>query len=175
MMHHRLRKIRNLRRSRRLHWLNRFRRDDRGVQLVELAIVLPILLLLFAAVGEFGRYFYEYSTAAKSARLGARYLAAKCAKGSATNWQANARNIVVYGNVAGTGSPILTGLSTANVDVQYQGGTAGVPDTVKVSVINYKHQPVFDLGKLLNNTSLSLNVDVKPSVTMHYLITQPCV
>ena len=82
---------------------------------------------------------------------------------------------MVYGNVAGTGSPILTGLSTANIDVQYQGGTAGVPDTVKVSVINYKHQPVFDLGKLLNNTSLSLNVDVKPSVTMHYLITQPCV
>ena len=65
MMHHRIKKIRNLRRSRRLHWLNRFRRDDRGVQLVELAIVLPILLLLFAGVAEFGRYFYEYSTAAR--------------------------------------------------------------------------------------------------------------
>jgi Flp pilus assembly protein TadG len=175
MMHHRIKKIRNLRRSRRLHWLTRFRRDDRGVQLVELALVLPILLLLFASVAEFGRYFYEYSTAAKSARLGARYLAAKCAGGSGTNWRANAKNMVVYGNAAGTGSPILTGLTTANVDVQYQGGTTGVPDTVKISVIDYKHVPVFDLGKMLNNTSLSLNVDVKPSVTMHYLLTQPCV
>jgi Flp pilus assembly protein TadG len=173
MMHHRLKKIRNVRRSRRLHWLNRFRRDDRGVQLVELAIVLPILLMLFAGVAEFGRYFYEYTTVAKGARVGARYLAAKAVKSNSTDWQANAKNLVVYGNTAGTGSPILTGLSTANVTVEYQGGTAGVPDLVKVSIVNYKHTPVFDLGKMLNNSSLSLNVDVKPSVTMHYLLTQP--
>ena len=172
-MHHRLKKIRNLRRSRRMHWLTRFRRDDRGVQLVELAIVLPILLLLFAAVAEFGRYFYEYSTVAKSARLGARYLASKSAVSNSTNWQANAKNLVVYGNTAGTGSPILSGLTTANVAVAYQGGTPGVPDTVKVSIVGYQHVSVFDLGKMLNTPSLSLNVDVKPSVTMRYLLTQP--
>ncbi len=174
MMHHRIKKIRNLRRSRRMHWLGRFRHDERGVQLVELAIVLPIMLLLFAGVAEFGRYFYEYTTAAKAARSGARYLAAKCASGSTTNWQGNGKNIVVYGNVAGTGSPVLTGLSATNVDVQYQ-GNVGVPDMVTVSIINYKHDPVFDLGKMLNVPSLSLNVDVKPSVTMHYMLTQPCV
>jgi len=173
MMHHRLKKIRSLRRSRRMHWLTRFRRDDRGVQLVELAIVLPILLLLFAAVAEFGRYFYEYSTVAKSARLGARYLAAKSATSATNNWQANAKNLVVFGNTAGTGSPILSGMTTANVTVEYQGGTAGVPDLVKVSIVDYKHQPVFDLGKMLNTPSLSLNVDVKPSVTMRYLLTTP--
>jgi Flp pilus assembly protein TadG len=173
MMHHRLKKIRNLRRSRRMHWLSRFRRDDRGVQLVELAIVLPIMLLLFAGVAEFGRYFYEYSTVAKSARLGARYLAAKSASSATNNWQANAKNLVVYGNTAGTGSPILSGLSTANVSIAYQGGTTGVPDTVKVSIVDYQHQPVFDLGKMLKMPSLSLNVDVKPSVTMRYLLTTP--
>jgi Flp pilus assembly protein TadG len=175
MMHHRIKKIRSLRRSRRMQWLIRFRHDERGVQLVELAIVIPIMLLLFAGVAEFGRYFYEYTTAAKGARLGARYLASKCAGGSSTNWQGNAKNIVVYGNTAGTGSAILTGLEAGNVDVQYEGGTTGVPDTVKVSIINYPHQPVFDLGRLLNNTSLSLNVNIKPSVTMRYLLTQPCV
>lgn len=174
-MHHRLRKIRHLRRARRLHWLNRFRRDERGVQLLEVAIVVPILLLLFAGVAEFGRYFYEYTTVAKGARVGARYLASKSATSTTTNWAANAKNMVVYGNAAGTGTPILPGLTTANVDVQYQGGTAGIPDTVKVSIVNYKHQPVFDLGKLLNKSSLSLNVDVKPSVTMRYLLTQPSV
>jgi Flp pilus assembly protein TadG len=173
-MHHRMRKIRNTRRSRRLHWLNRFRHDESGVQLLEVAIVIPILLLLFGAVGEFGRYFYEYTTAAKAARVGARYLASKSVTGS-TNYVANAKNMVVYGNIAGTGSPVVTGMTTANVDVQYQGGTTGIPDTVKVSIINYKHQPVFDLGKLLKKTSLSLHVDVKPSVTMRYLLTQPSV
>src|SRR5689334_14035974 len=175
MMHHRLRKIRNLRRSRRLHWLNRFRRDDRGVQLVELAIVLPILMLLFGAVAEFGRYFYEYTTVAKGARAGARYLASKSVMSTSTNWQANAKNLVVYGNTAGNGTPILTGLTTANVQVQYVGGTTGIPDMVKVSIINYKHAPVFDIGKLLAQPSLSTAVDVKPSVTMRYLLTTPSI
>src|SRR5215510_5416377 len=98
MMHHRIRKIRNTRRSRRLHWLNRFRRDDSGVQLLEVAIVIPILLLLFGAVAEFGRYFYEYSTAAKAARVGARYLASKSVT-SSTNYELQAQNLVVYGNI----------------------------------------------------------------------------
>jgi Flp pilus assembly protein TadG len=175
MMHHRLKKIRSLRRSRRMHWLSRFRRDDRGVQLVELAIVLPILLLLFAAVAEFGRYFYEYTTVAKGARVGARYLVSKSVMSTQADWKTNAKNLVVYGNTAGTGNPILTGLTTANVDVQYVGGTTGVPDLVKVSIINYKHQSVFDLGKMLNNSALTLNVDVKPSVTMRYLLTTPSI
>jgi Flp pilus assembly protein TadG len=174
MMHHRIRKIRNTRRSRRLLWLSRFRSDERGVQLLELAIVLPILLVLFGAVAEFGRYFYEYTTAAKAARVGARYLVSKSVN-SAINYEAQAKNLVVFGNIAGTGTPVLPGLSTANVDVQYIGGTAGVPDTVKVSIVNYPHVSIIDLGKLLNNTALSTNVDVKPSITMRYLLTQPSV
>jgi Flp pilus assembly protein TadG len=175
MMHHRIRKIRNLRRSRRLQWLSRFRGDEQGVQLVELAIVLPILCLLFGSVAEFGRYFYEYTTVAKGARVGARYLVSKSITSNNTNWEANAKNIVVYGNTAGSGTPILPGLTTANVDVQYQGGTVGVPDTIKISIVNYQHQPLFDIGGLLNTPSLSMNVDVKPSVTMRYLLTQPSV
>ena len=172
MMHHRIRKIRNIRRSRRLHCLNRFGRDERGVQLLELAIVLPILLVLFGAVAEFGRYFYEYTTAAKAARVGARYLASKSVI-SGKNYVGDAKSLVVYGNTTGTGSPVLTGLDLSNVDVQYLGGTSGVPDTVQVSIINYKHQPVTDLGKLLKMPSASLDVDVKPSVTMRFLLTQP--
>ena len=173
-MHHRIRKIRNIRRSRRLQWLNRFRSDERGVQLLELAIVLPIMLVLFGAVAEFGRYFYEYTTVAKAARVGTRYLASKSVE-SGVSYQANAKNLVVYGNIGGTGSPVLPGLTTANVDVQYIGGTKGIPDLVKISIVNYKHQSVINLGSLLNNTSLSTDVDVKPSVTMRYLLTQPAV
>ena len=173
-MHPRIRKIRNVRRSRRLNWLTRFRGDERGLQLVETAIVIPILLLLFAGMAEFGRFFYEYSTLAKASRVGARYLAGKAANGP-NNWQANAKNIVVYGNAAGSGTPILDGLTVNNVTVTYEGGTPGIPDRVKVSITNYKHQPLFDLGALLNNNKLSLNVDVKPSVTMKYMLTQPSI
>lgn len=171
-MHHRIRKIRNVRRSRRLNWLIRFRHDEQGVQLIETAIVIPVLLLMFAGVAEFGRFFYEYSTLAKASRVGARYLAGKAAN-SPNNWQLKAKNIVVYGNAAGTGTPILDGLTISNVTVTYEGGTPGIPDRVKVSITGYQHEPLFDLGALLNSDALSLNVDVKPSVTMKYMLTQP--
>jgi len=174
MMHHRIRKIRNTRRSRRLLWLGRFRSDERGVQLVEVALVIPIMLLLFGAVAEFGRYFYEYTTAAKAARVGARFLASKSVN-SSTNYELQAKNLVVYGNIGGTGDPVLPGMTINNVDIQYAGVTSGVPDTVTVNIVSYQHQSIVNLGALLKNTALSTNVDVKPSVTMRYLLTQPSV
>jgi len=174
MMHHRIRKIRNTRRSRRFQWLSRFRRDELGVQLLEIAFVIPILLVLFAAVAEFGRYFYEYTTLAKGSRIGARYLASKSVM-SSTNYQAIAKNLIVYGNTAGTGSPILSGLTTDNVSVTYAGGTTGLPETVTVSITGYEHDPLFDLGGLLNNDDFSLAIEVKPSVTMRFLLTTPSV
>ena len=173
-MHHRVRKIRNARRWQRFNWLLRFRRDEQGVQLVEIAIVIPLLLMLFAAVGEFGRYFYEYTTLAKAARVGGRFMAAKPISSPTKDWQAAAKKLVVYGNTAGTGSPVLPGLTVENVQLVFQGGTyaggIGVPATVTVKIINYKHDPIFDLGKLTKVTGLSLNVDVKPSITMRYML-----
>jgi Flp pilus assembly protein TadG len=155
-MHPRVTKIRRLRR---LFRLSRFRRDERGIQLVELAIVLPIFILLFGATAEFGRYFYEYTTLAKSARVGARYLATAAVNSTEDT---NAKNIVVYGNSAGTGNPILSGLSTTVL-----------PQTVTIQITGFKHQPVFDLGAITKTPTLSMNIDVKPSVTMRYLLTQP--
>src|SRR5215216_7703518 len=99
-MHTRIRRIRNRRRLRRILQLHRFGRDDRGLQLVEAAIVVPIFMVLFAATAEFGRYFYEYTTLAKAARVGARYLVTAkvdCNQGTL------AKNLVVFGNTAGTG------------------------------------------------------------------------
>ncbi len=171
-MHHRIRKIRSYRRQRRLHFLNHFRRNEQGVQLVEVAIVVPILLLLFGATAEFGRYFYEYTTAAKAARVGTRYLTSATVKASEDT---KAKNLVVYGNAAGTGAPVLTGLNTSHVVITRQGGVPLLPETVTVQIVGYKHQPIFDLGKMLKSKTLSLNVDVKPSVTMRYLITQPSI
>jgi Flp pilus assembly protein TadG len=150
-----------------------FKQDERGLQLVELAIVLPILIVLFAGVAEFGRYFQTYTTLAKGSRVAARFLATGSAKGVD---DAAAKNLVVYGNLAGSGNPIVAGLTTGNVTITRRNGsgavTSGFPTTVTIEITNFKHTPVFDLGKLMNSSSLSLNVDVKPSVTMRYLLTQ---
>jgi hypothetical protein len=177
-MHHRVRKVRFLRRLRRLTRIRSLARNERGIQLAELAIVLPVLLILFAATAEFGRYFYEYTTLAKAARIGTRYLVTSkvnCAEAT------TAKNLVVFGNAAGTGSPLVEGLTIANVsvtpnDLACSGGNPpGVPETITVKISGFKHQTLFDLGGLMNNSSFSLNVDVKPSVTMRYLLTTPLV
>ena len=155
-----------------------FERDERGVQLVELAIVLPVLVVLFAAVAEFGRYFHEYTTLAKGSRVAVRYLATAITNGDC---DADAKRLVVYGNFAGTGNPIVTGLTTSNVEITRHDDsdppnlmTGGIPNTVTIKIINYQHTPIFDLGGL-TKSSTTLAVDVKPSVTMRYLLTQPLI
>ena len=159
-----------------LRKITSFRRDDRGLQLVELAIALPVLILLFAAVAEFGRYYEAYTTLAKGTRVASRYLATARSGGCD---DLNAKNLVVYGNIAGTGSPIVNGLTVANVDIVRRNAagsiTAGFPTTVTIQIKDFKHTPIFDLGKLMK-TSLTMNIDIKPSVTMRYLLTQsvPC-
>jgi Flp pilus assembly protein TadG len=51
---------------------SRRRRSDRGAELIELAIVLPILLLVFAAIIDFGFLFQRYEALTNAAREGAR-------------------------------------------------------------------------------------------------------
>ena len=53
----------------------RHRADDRGATLVELALVLPILVLLVFGVVEFGRAYNAQVTLTHAAREGARVLA----------------------------------------------------------------------------------------------------
>lgn len=151
-----------------------FRRDERGVQLVELAIVLPVMMVFFAAVAEFGRYFYEYTTLAKGSRVAVRYLATACTNGAD---DAAAKNLVIYGNLAGSGNPILSNLTPSNVTITRRNSagtpmTGGVPNTVTVEIVNYQHTPIFDLAGL-TKSSATLAIAVKPSVTMRYLLTQP--
>ncbi len=147
-----------------------FARSERGTQLVELAIVLPVVLMLLGAAAEFGRFFYTYQTLAKATRTGARYLTIESAAGTA---DAKAKNLVVYGNQSGTGTPVISGLSGGNVRVVRTGGSSAFPERVTVRIEGYTYQPVFDLGKLIGSPTLSLRVPVSPSTTMRYFSSIP--
>jgi hypothetical protein len=50
--------------------------------------------------------------------------------------------------------------------------TGGVPNTVTIQIVNFPHTSIFDLGGL-TGSSANLNINVSPSVTMRYLLTQP--
>ncbi len=47
-------------------------RSERGAELIELALVLPILLLVFAGIVDFGLMFQRFLTVSNAAREGAR-------------------------------------------------------------------------------------------------------
>ncbi len=105
---------------------------QRGVALVEFALILPLLILLALIATEFGRALYQYNTLAKSVRDAARYLSVQ-APGTRI---AEARNLVVYGSVTATGAPLALGLTTALVpDPTWQlAGSSPVINTVTVRI-----------------------------------------
>lgn len=55
--------------------LRRFSREDRGAALVEFAILLPVMLLIFAVIIEGARMFWAYQTTVAGVRDASRYLA----------------------------------------------------------------------------------------------------
>src|SRR5262245_66498935 len=50
----------------------RWRRDDRGTALIEMAFTLPLLLLISIGIIEFGRAFQTWQILTNAAREGAR-------------------------------------------------------------------------------------------------------
>lgn len=55
--------------------LRRFAGDESGAQLVEFAIVLPMMLLVFAVIVEGGRMMWSYQTVVAGVRDATRFLA----------------------------------------------------------------------------------------------------
>lgn len=155
--------------------LRRFSRGEDGGTLAELAIMVPFLVIMVAAVAEFGRYFQTYTTLAKSTRTAARYLS-NHPYSDATNIT-KAKNLAVCGKLScNTGDELVTGLTAANVCVQYVG--APNPESVTVSIPRaaggcgspYQFQPIFDIGALLDSETFTMEIPVSPSVTMYYML-----
>jgi TadE-like protein len=154
--------------------LSGFARAERGTQLVELAIVLPLFVLMFAAVAEFGRFFYTYTTLTKATRVGARYLMSQ----PINIMDDNAKRLVICGNPTACtdADAVVSGLTMNNVKIDRAGGIAGVlPDTIKVRIDSFYYEPLFDLGKLTGNPSFSLRIQLTPSTMMQATSTTPII
>lgn len=151
--------------------------NESGGTLAELAILLPFLFVMVGAVAELGRFFETYATLSKATRASARYLS-KVAYEENDQRQnlTSAKNIAVCGKTDCTGrSPVAAGLTAANIELtpEFPPGGEGNPITVKVSIVNYNFQPLFNLGALLGNKTFSLALPIKPSTTMYYMWTEP--
>lgn len=121
---------------------------QKGMAMVELTILLPILLLLFMATAELGRLIYTYNTLTKQVEHGARFLSQESYSGVADNQNdpakiAALRSMIVYGHVdqssSATSDPIVSGMTIEDVSVNLQ---AGENAYFKVD-INYTYKPMF--------------------------------
>ncbi len=115
------------------------RENERGSTLVEFSIGVTVFVTAMFAVLEFGRLLWVHNALTDAARRGARYAVMHAASDETA-----VKNIVVYGDAAGSGNPMLDNLSTANVVVNYN--SFGLNDgTVSVSITNYQFQFVIPL------------------------------
>jgi Flp pilus assembly protein TadG len=168
--------------------LSRIVRGEDGGSIVELAIVFPILLILFVGTAELGRLFYTYTTLAKATKVGARYLSTSrnAVNGTAAEKaiaKYEARNLVVCGvkspladGCAGQ-TPIVPGLTAGNVTVCDNFSVACNPvipagpiKHFKVEITNYSYSPgVWNLATMTGLSNSTFYFQLKPGTQMRYM------
>jgi Flp pilus assembly protein TadG len=150
-------------------------RRQQGLAMVEFAISVPVILLLMFGSFEFGHLMTAYSTLNDGVRNAARYVAGAALEGTAdtmatgsdwTNIQTQGTNLAIYGNIAGTGSPILEKLDV--------GTTITVSDDTVARTItvaaDYPYVPLFGNSiPTFMGGSLSTAYHLKISTTMSAL------
>ena len=109
------------------------RRGQRGAALVEFAIAATVLLTLIFAVLELGRLLWVHNALTDAARRGARYAVNQPKSETSLT---EIKNVAVYGNPAGTGSPLVNELTRDHVIVTHTSWGVGA-GTVTVEIDKY--------------------------------------
>ena len=136
--------------------------NNRGQSLLEFALVLPFLLLIALGIIEFGRAFYQYNTLNKAIRDGARYLSRHTYNDAE---KTNAQNIAVYGIINGTGTPVLPGITAANISITSTPAVADAfdpPQWLTVTVTGYNFTSM--VPRLI-----PINANLSPSIQMRFV------
>ena len=146
---------------------------QRGAVLVEMALVTPILLVLLLVTADLTRAFINHNTVTKAVRNGARYVAANALEGTTgvvsidVTLANETRNLVVYGSINGGASPVVPGLTLANITVVQIAGT----DDIEVSAtyaLGGLLGPVLPTNLYTGNT-ISAARTLRATVTMRAL------
>jgi Flp pilus assembly protein TadG len=149
-----------------------------GLATIEMVIVTPLLLLLLLGVSELGKAFMQQNTLNKSVRDAARQVSSFALLGTTGTvfmtaaLAADARNLVVFGNIEGRGNPRLPGLAINHVKVFPPVGTAGTGGNNLVMVqADYPYIPI--TGPFLETFGLgrkpALGITLTASVRMRAL------
>ena len=147
-------------------------RTQRGQTLVEFALVVMMFLVVMFGLIEFARALWTWNTIVQATRAGARFAVVETPNPSNDD---AIKNYVVYLNSAGTGDPVLPGLTTSNVTVSFRKivlgtgayDTAPLPtkfqaDVVQVSITGYNFNfvvPIFGTSITLPAFTTTLAIE----------------
>ena len=169
--------------------LRRLTQRDDGASTIELAIMFPLLMILFVGTAELGRMFYYYTTLAKATNVGARYLSTSrnAVNGTVTqktNARNEAKNLVVCGiksiaaNACNGQTPVVPGLTTANVLIcdNFSGAACspalagGSVKYFKVEITGYTYQAgVFNLASKTSLGSSTFYFPLQPGTETRWM------
>lgn len=131
------------------------RRSERGANLVEMAIVTPLLLLLLAGAIDIGRMFNNYIIITNAAREGARLAARLPCRADDSTQRSLLRSAIVDAVIqeaANSGVVLESGDVSINPD-PLSDGCAGAGYPIRV-IVDYQYDTL--MGSVLGMSSLSL-------------------
>src|SRR5882724_11788813 len=133
----------------------------RGSSMLEFAIAAGVLVPAFVGTFQFGYTFFTYDNLDTAIRGGARYASMRSYDSNnatpSSAFLTAVQNMVVYGNSAGTGNPVVAGLVPGNVQVlPVMNGK--VPRAMTVQITGYQVDAIFK----------KFTFNAKPSTTFPY-------
>ena len=127
-----------------------------GAALLEMAILMPLLVILLFGLVEFGRALLQINTLTKAVTTGARYVArvpdaidtTNCSQGAGWSAAISQGELLIENDDGGTGSVILPGLDDAGA-ITFSNSTETVAygsgsDSIDVCVITVLAEADFD-------------------------------
>lgn len=147
----------------------RDKKTETGAAAVEFAIVLPLLVLVFTGMIEYGRLMWNYNALAKATRDAARFLSMEPAIKPTDAAQTSAKTMVINATAdAGMkdeNGPLVTASDVAIVCSP----DCTNPITVSVN-INYSHTIGEWIPVISSRSGATFNqVNLRPHTTMRYM------
>ena len=128
---------------------SRGRRTQKGHAMMELAIVAGVMVSFLVGTFQFGYAFYVYNQLVTAVGNGARYAAQRTYRAATPDdierGKAAIRNMVVFGDAqpAAGAVPVISGLSTDQVKVDWVGEDGKQPDAVDISIHDFTAAAIF--------------------------------
>ena len=132
-------------------------RRRRGNVIIEFALGFAVLWACFTGVLQYGYTLWIYSGLVAAVQNGAMHASRATYDTRNLSFQTEVKNMVVYGNAAGSGVPVVAGLATANVAVTPYPAT-GVPTRITIAIAGFAVNVIFR----------SFILDTKPGTTVRF-------